>query len=203
MVERKRNLVAESLESRQLMAAVSLDTVWDQHSKRLTAPMHVTEAAGVRAAEIRIQYDPSVLTTDEESIRAGAIWEENAALVVNVDEEQGTIVAFLYTAESVPADHGDLIEIDFEYASPRSKRMSTKIDVQEVELNEGAIALDQPPVIGDDDADAWVSRQVHRRHHAHWRPPFQPSVVDTVLRDRFDDLDDRCQYGPQLPRWAS
>ncbi|MCD0462626.1 cohesin domain-containing protein [Roseiconus lacunae] len=211
MVKRTRKPVAESLESRRLMAAVSMDAHWDHHAKQITAPLQIENASGVRAAEVRIQYDPQVLTTDASNIRVGDFWEDNAGLVVNVDQEQGTIIAFVYTAQAVDQTDGDVIEIDFEYRTSQARRLPTTIDVQEVELNEGQIGLDNAPVTGEDNVDRTLSPMPQRldfqRGNRHtdrfgqppWWRTLRPADVDVMFGDRM--ADDACGsiYGPQLP----
>ncbi|OYP39076.1 cohesin domain-containing protein [Rhodopirellula sp. MGV] len=210
MVRRTRKLVTESLESRQLMAAVSLDAHWDHQEKRLKTPLHIEDAEGVRAAEIRLQYDPSVLSTDELQIRSGSVWNGNASVVVNVNEEEGSIIAFVFSAEPIEQADGDLLEVDFALASARAKRKPISIDLQKVELNEGRIEIETPPVVGTDEYDLEVPSIKDldsERRHDHLLPPFlqrwhrrfDPTHIDELMREGIGQQKSGCFVGPLRP----
>ncbi len=122
----------------------------------VSTPIDVTGARGLRAAEVRIQFDPAEVTTDASKIRSGSVWSGQAAIIAKVDQSAGTIVAFVFSANPVTTGEGQLIDIDFVAQSKARHDGPIEIDVQKVRLNEGRIALTNEPVVGHDSSDGRI-----------------------------------------------
>lgn len=122
----------------------------------VSTPIEVTGAEGLRAAEVRIQFDPSEVTTDAAHIRSGSLWGGQAAVIANVDQSAGTIVAFVFSARPVTTGDGELIDIHFTPQPNAQHDGPIVIDVQKVRLNEGRISLTNDPVVGPDASDGRI-----------------------------------------------
>ncbi len=142
------------------MPSTSFPTPANHHEPTIAAeistPIEVSGADGMRAAEVRIQFDPSEVTTDASQIRSGSVWGGHAALIANVDQEAGTIVAFVFSANPVASGDGELIDIDFTPQENAPQDGAIVIDVQRVRLNEGKISLTNEPVVGPDSSDGRI-----------------------------------------------
>jgi hypothetical protein len=104
----------------------------------LSEPM---EADGVRAAEVRIQFDPLSVQPDLSTIKAGDAWNGKASVVANVDEIAGTLVAFLFTTRPITGQ-GNLLELEFKSAgSDPVGTTPASIGIEQVRLNEGQIEV--------------------------------------------------------------
>ncbi|WP_144057837.1 cohesin domain-containing protein [Novipirellula maiorica] len=125
----------------------------------VSTPVEVSGAQGVRAAEVRIQFDPTEVTTDTTRIQAGSVWNGRGTVIANVDEQAGTIVAFVYSTKPVAEDAGGLIDIGFAVKQDRISVKPIDIDLQQVRLNEGQIALTEAPVVGADASDGKIVTQ--------------------------------------------
>ncbi len=174
MENNRRPLRLESLEFRNLMASVTTPGISLGSQNQLSAPVAITRADGMRAAEIRIQYDPVEVTTDSENIIAGSVWGDAAMVVANVNESAGTIVAFVFSAQPVEVTSGSLLDINFQSRRPTALHRSLAIDLQRVRLNEGQVPLSVDPVDGPDGTDS------HTRHHA------PPSAIAAKLNSEID-----------------
>lgn len=122
----------------------------------VSTPVVVSGADGLRAAEVRIQFDPNEVTTDASQIRSGSIWGGNAAVIANVNQDAGTIVAFVFSVNPVTSGEGGLIDIDFTSQVSAQHDRPAVIDIQKVRLNEGQISLLNEPVIGPDASDGRI-----------------------------------------------
>lgn len=123
----------------------------------VSTPIDVSGADGLRAAEVRIQFDPNEVTTDASQIRSGSIWGGKAAVIANVNQEAGTIVAFVFSVNPVASGDGELIDIDFTPQPNAQHDGSIVIDVQKVRLNEGRISLTTEPIVGPDSSDGRIN----------------------------------------------
>ncbi|TWU19169.1 hypothetical protein Poly21_13400 [Allorhodopirellula heiligendammensis] len=169
MAKRTSRLTVQCLESRRVMASVSMASAMlpdlssggsgsdgQTIAAEVSTPIEVTGADGMRAAEVRIQFDPSEVTTDASRIRSGDVWGGRAAVIANVNQEAGTIVAFVFSATPVATGDGKLIDIDFTPNPGSSLGEPIAIDVQKVRLNEGHISLTQEPIVGLDASDGRI-----------------------------------------------
>ncbi|GAA5508311.1 cohesin domain-containing protein [Novipirellula caenicola] len=165
MATKACKLGVQQLESRRLLASVSLPTAIAESSyddsapAEVSTPIEVSGAQGVRAAEVRIQFDPNEVTTDTTRIQAGSLWNGRGTVIANVDEHSGTIVAYVYSTQPVAEDAGGLIDIGFAVKPDRISEKTIDIDLQQVRLNEGQISLAQTPKVGADTSDGKIVTQ--------------------------------------------
>ncbi|WP_372724180.1 cohesin domain-containing protein [Novipirellula sp.] len=162
MATKACKLGVQQLESRRLLASVSMPSAIVDSVPEISAavevstPVEVSGAQGVRAAEVRIQFDPAEVTTDATRIQAGSVWNGRGTVIANVDEHAGTIVAFVYSTKPVAHDEGGLIDIGFAVKQDRPSPKPIEIDLQQVRLNEGQISLAEPPIVGADASDGKI-----------------------------------------------
>jgi hypothetical protein len=154
MLNRKRKLRFESLEGRVLAANFSM-TELSHQSSGLNTPIEMMDVEGLRAAEIKIDYDPAVFATDNRSINAGSVWKGRGMVVANVDEVAGTITAFVFTSEPVERPSGNLVEIEFRKISNATheetlESQRSTIGIQKVSLNEQEVVLQGDTPSGDE-----------------------------------------------------
>ncbi|EMI56389.1 cohesin domain-containing protein [Rhodopirellula sallentina] len=155
-----RRLSFQSFEERRLLAAVDIpDDLSAAPSAIVSAPVNIDTAAGVRAAEIRLSYDTSVLDIDPDAISLGSVWGTNtdAQITANVDDAAGTIVIFVSASSELTGISGSLVELPFEVADDASVDSTTVLDLSLVTLNEGQIAVDPTPVAGTDSTDGLLT----------------------------------------------
>ena len=145
---RHRALRHETLENRSLLAAVHIEgAIMTTETSIITVPVNIDDAGGLRAAEIRMEYDPTTLDVHPQDVRAGSVWLGKASAVASVDEKQGTIVAYVFGIDELQSRSGSLIDIQF---AVRANSCSTSVPVAltEVRLNEGQIEASTVPPIG-------------------------------------------------------
>ena len=155
----QRRLAFEVLETRRVLSAVSIPVDLTGHpSDQVLVPVEIDDAADVRGVEIDINYDTALLDADNESVLAGTVWPEGSAEVVaNVDDDAGSIVVWIFTAEGLDPGGGSLLQIQFTISSDAVVGDSTDVDLAEVVLNEGAIAVDPEPQPGPDSTDGLIT----------------------------------------------
>lgn len=163
MENSRRPLRVESLECRHLMASVSVESFTVQTVGDFTAPIEIRRAGGMRAAEVRLQFDPTMLKVDPANVTAGSVWGDQALVVANVDDHAGTIRAFVFSAHEVPQVSGGLLNIDFQTSEHAQAGRDLSVDLQEVRINEGQIPLDVEPVEGPDDTDTDSAQTTYPR----------------------------------------
>jgi hypothetical protein len=155
-----RRLGFEPLESRRLLTAVDIpDDLTGQVLGQVSAPLNVDNATGIRAAEIRLAYDTTVLDISESNIVAGSVWAGDATvdIVASVDDAAGTIIVSIFGANALPATSGSLVEFQFTIQSGVTVGATTTLDLTEVRINEGAITLDTTPQPGPDATDGLLT----------------------------------------------
>jgi len=170
MVAKRTRLRFEPLEPRHLLSGLAgvgaestvfahiPDNLTGQPGQQVLAPVNIDNAAGIRGAEIRINYDTTLLDADNASVSAGSVWPAGSTeLVVNVDAATGSIVAFVFTAEGVNPGSGSLLTVQFTISGAATVGNSTAIDLAQVRLNEGAIVPDPQPVPGPDPTDGRIT----------------------------------------------
>ncbi|WDQ16166.1 cohesin domain-containing protein [Rhodopirellula sp. P2] len=196
MAKTCRVLTTERLEGRHLMASVSLDALGPAPEQESVASIRVEDAPALRAAEIRFEFNPKLVQIEQEDIRPGAIWDNKAALIANVDQENGIVVAYVFSTQPMAARDGNLLDIELDPARNAACLTPPKLDLQQVRLNEGTIELESEPVVGPDPTDRAVMQSA--RSTDMFAPPenkpfigpvlpdhLKPSHVDTVLNDLF------------------
>lgn len=206
MAKTCRVLTTERLEGRHLMASVSLDAMGpavsgpflaqEAVSQTSVASIQVEDAPNLRAAEIRFEFDPKSVRIEKEDIRPGAIWDNKAALIANVDEQTGTVVAYVFSTQPILGSDGNLLDIEIDQLRNAACLTPAKLDLQHVRLNEGTIELESEPIEGPDPTDHSVMRS--SRSTDMFAPPetkpfigpvlpdhLKPNHVDTVVNDLF------------------
>ncbi|MGE3780398.1 MAG: cohesin domain-containing protein [Pirellulaceae bacterium] len=153
-----RTLRFELLEARRVLAAVDIpDDLSGEVAEIVATPINIDNAAGVRAAEIRIQYDPTRLNVTEDDIQAGSVWAGSAEVVANVDADAGTIQVFVFAAQELGAGNGSLLNVNFAIRNNAAMGDVLTIDLAELSLNEGAIPLITTPQPGADGTDGRIT----------------------------------------------
>jgi len=159
MNSKSRRLAFEDLELRRLLAAVNIpDNLSGQAGAEVSTPVNIDNAAGIRAAEIRVQYDPGVLTLNATDITAGTAWAGAAdtQVVANVDTQSGTVVVFISSSSDLTAIAGSIVVFGFDINDTATPGTQSPIDLVEVRLNEGAISVTPAPIAGDDPTDGQI-----------------------------------------------
>ncbi len=120
----------EVLESRRL-AATDL-------ASSLSFAVDSNGIEGLRAAEIQVRYDPHKMTLEEVDIQAGNVWKGGASVVSRIDEVVGSVNIFLFSAQPIKSDYGDLVELKFDISDDLAADVSFA-EITKLRLNEGAI----------------------------------------------------------------
>lgn len=123
-------LRCEVLEARCLMAV--------DVAQALVLAIEAPAVEGVRAAEIQLQYDPVILNLSESDIQAGQAWSERASLVANVDEANGLVNIFLFSAESISSSENELVDLQFEVSQELLEDFSL-VKLNKLSLNEQTV----------------------------------------------------------------
>jgi hypothetical protein len=155
-----RRLRFENLELRRLLAAVSIpDDLSGDAGAEVAAPVRIDSAAGVRGAEVRIRFDPTVLSLDADDITAGTVWSgaTDTQVVANVDPVAGTVVVFISASADLPNVAGSLVEFGFNLRETAAAGTSSEIDLVQVRLNEGAVPVTPAPAAGADPTDGRIT----------------------------------------------
>ncbi|MCA9142095.1 MAG: hypothetical protein KDB05_04890 [Planctomycetales bacterium] len=157
MRSRHRRLRYELLETRDLLTAVHIASDHIRHTNNhVKVPVNIDDATGVRAAEIRIEYDTTQLDVRPSDITAGSAWGGKALVMSNVDEAAGTIVAFVFATKNIESGSGGLIDVSFTIRKD-AQEAQTVVDLAEVRLNEGQVPLTAVPVAGFDTTDGVIT----------------------------------------------
>ena len=154
-----RRFTFERLEARRVLSAVSIPVdVTAEPSGQVVVPVEISDSEDVRGVEIEISYDTDLLDADDDSVTAGAVWEDAGAdVVVNVDDDAGTIVAWVSAAAGLESLSGSLLDIEFTVSSDAVVGETTDIDLVEVIINEEEIAVDPEPEAGADTTDGLIT----------------------------------------------
>ena len=107
-----------------------------------------TDLDGLRAAEIQLQYDPNLLSLAESDIRPGKLWQGQASLLSHIDYQAGTVNIFLFSAQPIAGDLGNLIDLNFDIGDTVAADVSSA-RVSQLRFNEGAIAAEAQIKVGD------------------------------------------------------
>jgi hypothetical protein len=122
----------------------------------ISTPVQVRSVDGMRSAEVHIQFDPQKVSTDVSRIRGGTLWDGRVSVLANVDQDAGTIVAFLYSARPIASGDGELLDIHFVSRDNLPSGEPIEIDLQKVRINEGQIQLTSEPQVGQDATDGVI-----------------------------------------------
>ncbi len=82
-----------------MLTAVDIpDDLMGQVLAQVATPLNIDNASGIRAAEIRVAYDTTVLNISESNILAGSVWSGDATVdvVASVDDAAGTTVVSIF-----------------------------------------------------------------------------------------------------------
>ena len=123
-------LRCEILESRRLATADVLDS--------LAVSVESFDIEGLRAAEIRMKYDPRSLALTGDDIQAGEAWQGRASLISHIDEDAGAVSIFLFSAEPIENQSGKLVDLQFAAVDSAIADVASAT-LSQVQLNEGAI----------------------------------------------------------------
>ncbi len=160
MQRQLRPLRFECLEGRRLLAAVNIPVdLTAQVGAQIAAPVNIDTANGVRGAEIRLQYDPTILRLTPENVQAGSTLNgsDDVQVVANVDSSTGTIVIFISASTELGNISGSLVVLNFSVLSSAGVGTEADIDLVKVTLNEGAIQVNPAPIAGSDTTDGRVT----------------------------------------------
>lgn len=193
----QRRLRLEHLEGRQLLAS---DVDLGPFDSLAAKSKDLSSAAGdgVRAAEVRIQFDPAKVSPQATDFLPGPAWQGKGAIVTNVDATEGTVTAFLFSIEPIDSASGDLIDIRLPMGPALPDDTTPAYAIESITVDEGQKAIDPAEHRVDPVVSEVIKRQVQSRNekgdgakdssnmHDH-----QPSVVPVV-----DQV-----YGPFMPNW--
>jgi hypothetical protein len=136
-----------------LLTAVQIsDAIVGHPGGRVTVPVEIDDATGVRAAEIHIAYDTSQLDVQAKDITAGSAWSGKALAISNIDKPTGEIVVFVFATDRLESGSGSLIDVSFTIRKD-ARATNATVDLTKVRLNEGQIALIATPIVGADSTD--------------------------------------------------
>lgn len=139
-----RRLRVERLECRCLLASLG-----EQETMAVAIPEPIQESAsielsevqGLRGAAVEISFDQQRLQIDPRDVRAGTAWGGKGMSVVNVDNAEGMINIFLFSARELELGQGSLVEIDFRRNDIDKTGHQPQIDIQRLRINDNEIAV--------------------------------------------------------------
>jgi hypothetical protein len=171
----QRRLEFERLDGRELCAIVGVGgegTVDD----RISVPITIDDATGLRAAEVRLRYNSEAWSVEPSSVKPGSAWSSSSSTIANVDAEAGEITVFVFAGDEQPANQGTLVDLEF---TPQGSdnTASPSIELQSVRLNEGAITASRED--GTDWDEDYINPRVRATLAASsfprlWRDPNAP-----------------------------
>ncbi len=156
---RPTQLNLENLELRRLLAAVNVpDDLTGSVAAIVAVPVNVDTATGIRGAEIRLNYNTTILNLNNASVSAGSVWAGNGdtQVTANVDDAAGTVVVFISSSAALGNIAGSLVQLNFTIDSSANVDDVATLDLVSVVLNEGAISVSPTPVAGNDPTDGQV-----------------------------------------------
>lgn len=158
--KRRRRLNLEPLAARCLLAAVEIpDDLTGVAQSSVSVPVNIDNSVGIRAAEIRLQYNTQLLDLTQSDVTAGTVWAGNSdtQVTANVDDATGTVVVFVSSATDLPSSAGDLISMQFTISGSAAAGATAVFDLTSVVLNEGSVSVDPAPVAGADETDGLLT----------------------------------------------
>ncbi len=160
-----RKLRFQQLERRQLFAG---DLAFSESGS--------DETSGVRAAEVRIQFDPEKVMPAPTDFLPGPAWQGKGAIVANVDPSQGTVTAFLFSVEPIDATKGELIDIRLAPASDAVEPVGPAFAIESITVDEGQRLLDPVEHRIDPVTSEEIKRQVQSRTDIELTPTPDPAL---------------------------
>jgi hypothetical protein len=121
----------------------------------VTVPVNIDNANLLESVMLKISYDTNLLDVAAQGIRTGSL-TSGGSLLVNVNDEEGTIIVSLLTTAPLSTGAGSLLEIDFQIRLD-AVIGATRIDLRSLSLNEGQLVLTIEPVAGADATDGQVT----------------------------------------------
>lgn len=177
----RRDLGFERLEPRTLLASLPVPAqsavLWSEPSgstQHLSAAVAVENVQGLRAAKVEIRFDAAQLQADEASIRAGEAWSGSGLAVARVDNEEGTINAFVFSLREMTETGGSLIDIDFIVAESAAAFADIDLELQHLSINDAAGAME---AFGEPHVST-SHRLPASREHDPTQPPVRSHTAD-------------------------
>lgn len=132
------------------------DAIVVHPGSQVTVPVTVDDTTGIRAAEIRIEYDAAQLDVRAKDIVAGNAWAGRGVAMASVDQQAGVLTIFAFSTTSLAEGSGTLVDVPFTIKNDISA-VTVAIDLAEVKLNEGQIELAAIPIPGTDTTDGTLT----------------------------------------------
>ena len=141
----RRTICVERLESRALLAAslgIPALVVQSTGSEpQMVASIEIENVVGLRAATVEIRYDQNVLQPDIKSVRAGSLWDGKGLAIANINEQDGTLTAFVFATQDLQLSTGTLLDIDFAFLGAATENAAAHLQIDDLRLNEGDIPV--------------------------------------------------------------
>jgi hypothetical protein len=134
---------------------VNMPQVSGMPESTVTVPVNIDRATQVQSLDLQIRYDTALLDVEESGVHLGALIVDGN-LSVNVDDAAGMISIAVDLPAALGPGSGSLLEIDYKIAAT-AQPGPTRIDLQQVVLNDGALILTIDPVAGDDPTDGLLT----------------------------------------------
>ncbi|OYP39075.1 cohesin domain-containing protein [Rhodopirellula sp. MGV] len=153
---RRRRPRFQTLTARRLLAAVEIpDDLTAAPAAVVSVPVNIDDAAGVRGAEIRLEFDPELLSLDASDVTAGSVWDgaSDAQVTVNIDDATGMVVIFVSASAALSTGSGSLVELEFTVSDTATVGETSDLDLITAVLNEGQVNVSPAPVAGSDQTD--------------------------------------------------
>lgn len=141
-----RHFRLEHLEPRCLLAAlVDVEHTPTIASTQLADATSIdfSEVQGLRGAALEIRFDNERLRVEPRDIRAGSAWGGKGLSIANVDNDEGTISVFVFSAREAEVGHGSLVEIDFRRSHNSDDTLLPTIDINRLRLNDQEISFNE------------------------------------------------------------
>jgi len=146
MGKSSRRFWLERLETRCLLAALGPDSQglesfdppssvtggWQEGS----AAIEISEMRGMRGAALEVSFDQTRFQVEPRDVRAGTAWGGKGLAVANVDNIEGKINIFVFSAQKTERDRGSLVEIDFRRSDSDRDHDLPLIDVDRLRIND-------------------------------------------------------------------
>ncbi len=198
----QRRLRLEYLEGRQLFAS-DLELSPPALATTNMDASNSLSGEGVRAAEVRIQFDPEKVSPQATDFLPGPAWQGKGAIVTNVDSNEGTVTAFLFSIEPINAASGDLIDIRLPMGPTLRDETIPAYAIESITVDEGQKSIDPAEHRVDPVVSEEIKRQVQSRiENVEAITDGSPlSNNDSMSSDALNAVDSI--YGPSMPNWLN
>lgn len=146
MGKSSRRFRLERLESRCLLAALGPDwqgfESFDPPSsatggwQEVSAAIEISEMQGMRGAALEVSFDQTRFQVEPRDVRAGTAWGGKGLALANVDNIEGKINIFVFSAQKTERARGSLVEIDFRRSDSDRDHDLPLIDVDRLRIND-------------------------------------------------------------------